>query len=300
MENKFQGVWPAMFTPVDTEGKVAVAELRKLVDLLIAQDMDGLYVLGSTGQGVLFTEEERKHVLEEVMQVNAGRLPIMVQVGSMTTDESIRLTKHAASLGVDAISSVGPIYFSGNQATALEHYRRIANASHLPFFPYQLGNNTMGDIVGFVDELLKIPNVGGMKLTTGQLLEIAIIKNHVGERLQLFSGADELMCHASLCGTSGAIGSFYNLWGPTCKRTLTMFKAGDYQYAKDFMLEFQKIIMHVLPNIWTFLRQAMQLKHGIDIGPTKAPLGIGHRPWDEKEVKDILDRIDALTSLTLV
>src|SRR5690606_6857812 len=129
-------------------------------------------------------------------------------------------------------------YFSGNQDTALEHYRQIAAASDLPFFPYQLGNNTMGNITAFVDELLKIPTLRGMKLTTGQLLEIAIIKNHVGDRLQLFSGADELMCHAALCGTSGAIGTFYNLWGPTCKAALTAFKQGNYTFAKEFMLEF--------------------------------------------------------------
>ncbi len=299
MENKFKGVWPAMFTPVDNEGNVAVTELKKLVELLVAQDMDGLYILGSTGQGVLFTEDQRKQVLEQVVAVNAGRLPIMVQVGAMTTKESVRLTKHAAALGVDGISSVGPIYFSGNQDTALEHYRQIAMASDLPFFPYQLGNNTMGNITAFIDELLKIPTIEGMKLTTGQLMEISTIKNYVGDRLQLFSGADELMCHAALCGTSGAIGTFYNLWGPVCKSVLTSFQQGNYALAKEFMLEFQHVILHVLPNIWTFLRQAMLLKYQIDIGQTKAPLGTGQKVWDDHEVKSILDKIELMANLSV-
>ncbi|NGM62838.1 dihydrodipicolinate synthase family protein [Sphingobacterium sp. SGG-5] len=299
MENKFKGVWPAMFTPVDIEGNVAVVELKKLVELLISQGMDGLYILGSTGQGVLFTEEQRKQVVEEVMAVNAGRVPIMVQVGAMTTAESVRLAQHAAKLGADAISSVGPIYFSGNQDTALEHYRQIAAASDLPFFPYQLGNNTMGNITGFIDELLKIPTLKGMKLTTGQLLEIGIVKNHVGDRLHLFSGADELMCHAALCGTSGAIGSFYNLWGPVCKTVRASFKEGNYALAEEFMLEFQKVIMYVLPNIWTFLRQAMQLKYGIDIGATKAPLGTMQKAWDDQEVQSIIDKIESMTEVSV-
>lgn len=292
MKNIFKGVWPAMFTPVDEDGNVAIGELRKLVELLVSQSMDGLYLLGSTGQGILFSEEQRKQVVEEVMQVNAGRIPIIVQVGALTTAESIRLTKHAAQQKVDGISSVGPIYFTGNTDTALEHYRQIAAASDLPFFPYQLGNNTMGNITAFIDELLKIPTIEGMKLTTGQLMEISIIKNHVGDRLHLFSGADELMCQAALCGTSGAIGTFYNLWGPLCKNALNSFQSGHFESSKRFMLEFQKIIMQVLPNIWTFLRQAMIMKHGIDIGPTKAPLGTMQTAWDDREIKDILDKME--------
>ncbi len=297
MKNAFSGLWPAMFTPVDASGAPAMDQVEKLVELLIGQGLDGLYILGSTGQGVLFTEEQRKAVTEVVTGVNKGRVPVMVQVGSLTTAESARLASHAAQCGADAISSVGPIYFSGNTSAALEHYRQIAAATELPFFPYQLGNNTMGDIPAFIDRLLEIPTIAGMKLTTGQLMEISAIRLHAGERLLLFSGADELMCHASLCGTVGAIGSFYNLWGPACKRVLEAFQEGDYVLAKEFMLEFQRTILYVLPNIWTFLRQAMLLKYSIDIGPTKSPLGVGQKPWDDAEVQAISERIESVAGL---
>ena len=60
MKNKFQGLWPAMFTPVLSDGQPNFDELGRLAELLISQDLDGLYILGSTGQGVLFTEEQRK------------------------------------------------------------------------------------------------------------------------------------------------------------------------------------------------------------------------------------------------
>ena len=297
MKNAFSGLWPAMFTPVDASGAPAMDQVEKLVELLIGQGLDGLYILGSTGQGVLFTEEQRKAVTEVVTGVNKGRVPVMVQVGSLTTAESARLASHAAQCGADAISSVGPIYFSGNTSAALEHYRQIAAATELPFFPYQLGNNTMGDIPAFIDRLFEIPTIAGMKLTTGQLMEISAIRLHAGERLLLFSGADELMCHASLCGTVGAIGSFYNLWGPACKRVLEAFQEGDYVLAKEFMLEFQRTILYVLPNIWTFLRQAMLLKYSIDIGPTKSPLGVGQKPWDDAEVQAISERIESVAGL---
>lgn len=286
-----------MLTPVTEAGEPAFDQLEKLTEVLISEGMDGLYLLGSTGQGVLFTELQRQQVLEAVIRVNAGRIPLMVQVGALTTAESIRLAQHAAASGADAVSSVGPIYFTGNTKNALEHYRQIATATELPFFPYQLGSNTMGNIQSFIDELLQIPQVIGMKLTTGQLLEIGAIHQHAGDRLRLFSGADELFCHASLCGTVGAIGTFYNLWGPACKRVLELFKQGDYSIAKTFMLELQEIILYVLPNIWTFLREAMKLKYSIDIGQTKPPLGTLQAGWDDREVLRIIDRIEALVAV---
>ncbi|MCF3107695.1 dihydrodipicolinate synthase family protein [Niabella sp. CC-SYL272] len=298
MKEIFKGLWSAMFTPTDEAGLPQMEQLEKLVHLLIAQGQDGLYVLGSTGQGVLFTEAQRKMVLEMVIKTAGGRVPVMVQVGALTTAESIRLAVHAAECGADAISSVAPIYFSGSVANALQHYRKIAEATDLPFFPYQLGNNTMGDIPSFIEQLLQIPNVAGMKLTTGQLMEISAIHLQAGDRLQLFSGADELMCHASLCGANGAIGSFYNLWGVACKRVLEAFKEGDFGRAKNFMLEFQKTILYVLPNIWTFFRKAMQLKYGIDIGPTKAPLGLNQEEWSDAEVLALSDKIEAAAGIT--
>ena len=297
MKEIFKGLWSAMFTPTDEAGAPEMGQLEKLVHLLIAQEQDGLYILGSTGQGVLFTEAQRKAVLERVIKVTAGRMPVMVQVGALTTAEAVRLATHAAECGADAISSVAPIYFSGSVANALQHYKKIAAATNLPFFPYQLGNNTMGDIPLFIEQLLQIPNIAGMKLTTGQLMEISAIHLQAGDRLKLFSGADELLCHASLCGANGAIGSFYNLWGVACKRVLEAFREGDFELAKNFMLEFQRTILYVLPNIWTFFRKAMQLKYGIDIGRTKAPLGLNQEEWPDEEVLALSDKIEAAAGM---
>ncbi|CAL1519368.1 dihydrodipicolinate synthase family protein [Chitinophaga sp. MM2321] len=297
MKNGFKGLWPAMFTPVDDKGAPAFDQLEKLVELLISQGMDGLYILGSTGQGVLFTEGQRKKVTEAVTSIAAGRVPVMVQVGALTTEESVNLARHAEQCGVSGISSVGPIYYAASPQMALEHYLHIAKATSLPFFPYQLGDNSIpGDTLSFVKKLLEIPNVTGMKLTTNQLLDISLIHNYAGDKLKLFSGSDELFCHASLCGTVGAIGSTYNVWGLQCKYVMSEFVNGNYPLAKEFMLSFQDVIHQIMPNIWTFLRAAMRLKYDIEIGPTKAPLANTQKDWKEAEVITIMGKIDAFTS----
>lgn len=295
MKEKFAGLWPAMFTPVDEKGEPALDQLEKLAALFVAQHLDGVYILGSTGQGLLFTEKQRKAVTQRVTEVIKGRVPVMVQVGSLTTEESVRLARHAEECGVDAISSVGPIYYSGNAAMALEHYKAIAGATALPFFPYQLGENFIpGDTIQFIRQLLDVPHITGMKLTTNQLLEISSIHNYAGDRLKLFSGSDELFCHASLCGTVGAIGSFYNIWGVPCKQVLAAFKQGNYTLGQNFMLGFQQVIREVLPNVWTFFRKAMLLKYQIDIGAAKAPLGNVQREWEDQAVMAILEQLESI------
>jgi N-acetylneuraminate lyase len=295
MKEKFKGLWPAMVTPVLDSGEPAYEEIEKLVEIFISQQLDGLYILGSTGQGLLFTEEQRKKATEVVSKTSAGRIPVIVHVGSLTTAESIRLAQHAEKCGVDGISSVPPIYYTGNADTALEHYNRIAESTSLPFFPYQLGDNSIpGDVHSFIERLLKIPNITGMKLTTNQLLNISSVHNQAGDRLKLFSGSDELFCHATLCGTVGAIGTFYNIWGVECKQVMTEFVNGNYKLGKEFMLAFQETIQLVLPNAWTFLRKAMLLKYNIDIGQTKGPLGNAQKEWQDDQVKEILEKIESI------
>jgi len=287
----FRGVWPAMFTPVDEHGKLNSKELEKLIELQIRQEVDGFYILGSTGQGFLFNEQERMRIAEESISIINNRLPVMVHVGALNTEESVRLAKHAAKLGADAISSVGPIYYHATVPMALEHYRKIATATNRPFFPYQIGNFKATD--EFISSLARIPNVGGMKLTTVNLLEISSIYQKGRKDWSLFSGADELLCHAALCGTAGAIGSTYNLLGDTCKLIRQRFLEGEVEVSSEFMLALQQIIEEILPMIWTFYRRGMILKHNIDIGKPKPPLLAPELPLSDDQVMERVNKLES-------
>lgn len=287
---KFKGVWPALFTPVHANGKLNLSELEKLIELLISQEMDGIYILGSTGQGFLFSEEERKEITAHTMRIVKERVPVIVQVGAMNTEESIRLARHAADQGADGISSVGPIYYGGSGEMAFTHYRRIAEATDRPFFPYQIGGAASHEVI---KKLLDLPQVKGMKLTTGKLLEIGTIKNMAGDKWQLFSGADELMCQAAISGTVGAIGTFYNMFGPTCRHVRASFLDGKVSEAHEFMLTFQGFIEKILPYVWSFINKGMALKYDIHIGPPKPPLLAPAMPWSDEEIIDMMEQVDS-------
>ena len=292
-KDQLRGLWPAMFTPIDKNGKVNVAELEKLIELLIKEGVDGLYLLGSTGQGFLFSETERKEIAEISLQIINKRVGTIVQVGAISTEECIRLARHAAKAGADAISSVGPIYYGLSGNMAFEHYSKIARATDLPFLPYQIGHATNKLVV---EKLMSIPNIVGMKLTTLNLLEITSVYRQTQDKWKLFSGADELMCQAALCGTSGAIGSTYNLLPATFKHVREKFLQGNVTLGNEFMLVFQNLIEDILPVIWSFYRRAMLLKHQIDIGDPRSPLLAPPLKWNDDEILQMTNSLEEITN----
>lgn len=295
VQNKIGGVWPAMITPVDQEGNPAMDQLEKLVQLFLRQGLDGLYILGSTGQGLLFTEQQRKEVARRVLDIVQGKLPVIVQVGAVNTRESVRLAQAAQEDGAYAISSVGPVYYAVTPDKVLAHYEAIGASVDIPFFPYHIGNHSIfqGTAHDYIQKILKIPNVQGMKLTTQNLYEVSLMHNFSQGKLILFSGADELLCQATLCGTAGAIGSYFNLWGEECQYVREAFIRGNFPLGSHFMLTFQDIIYRTIPNIWSFFQKAMLMKYGIDIGHVNPPIGLNESTWSEQEILHMFDRMEA-------
>lgn len=296
MTRRFGGMWPALVTPFGADGKPALDVVEQLVDLFAKQGLNGLYVTGSTGQWPLLTVEERQAVVERAVKVSAGRIPIMAHVGAVATDDAVTLAKHAAKVGADAVSTVAPIYYSHSADVVFEHYRRIGAASDLPLFVYhiELAQKITVGAKEYTDRILALPNIAGMKITAGDLYLFGLIHSHAGDRLQLFSGADEVMCHSVLSGSIGAIGTFYNVFGPACRRAREAMVAGQVEKASSFMLAFQQVISRVIASgsIWSFFRAAMRHKYGLDIGMPRAPLGALDKPWDDAEIAKLIAMVD--------
>jgi len=286
-----------MLTPLDESGEPNLQAVEQLVDWFVRAGLDGLYLTGSTGQWPLLNPDQRKAVAERAVRAAAGRIKTMVHVGAVATEDAAALARHARSIGADAISCVAPIYYSASPDATFEHYRRIGEAGELPLFAYHLSqvNQLSIDAREYVERLLAVPHIAGMKFTDRDLYQFGLIHAYAGERLQLFSGADELLCQAVLCGAIGAIGTFYNVWGVACRKARREFAAGSVEEGRRFMLVFQRAIHEVMrgQGVWSFLRGAMLLKSGIDVGMPRAPLGALDKPWPEDELRRIVEMVDA-------
>ena len=297
----FRGVWPAMLTPLDPTGEPALEQVEQLVELFVEQGLDGLYILGSTGQGPLLAVEQRKAVAERAMKSAAGRIPVIVHVGATATDDALELARHADQMGADAVSSVAPYYYRISADAVFEHYRRIGSATALPFFVYHLSaTNTLSLSAGeYVKRLLSLPHIAGMKYTDFDLCQLGQIRAEAGDRLQLFSGADQLICHAVLSGADGAIGTFYNLWGRECQAARQAILAGQVDTAREFMLAFQAVIRELVESqsMWSFLQTAMKTRYGIDVGLPRAPLAVVENTWQDSQVERILECIEQVSPI---
>ncbi len=294
--DEFTGIFPAMLTPLDEEGNPAHQVAERLIDALIEDGADGLYLLGSTGIGPLLNSDERKQLLETAVSAVGGRVPLIVHVGANSTGESIELAKHAKHAGADAISSVGPIYYPHTTETVFTHYRRIGECTDLPFFPYHLQNTSSLTlpVEQFANEIANLPNVVGMKFTSLDVYQMGRIKSALPDEFLLFSGADEVLCHALLSGATGAIGSYYNLFAGACRRARTRCESGDIAFATDFMMTFQDIIAQTVSDLWGFMRIALQINYDLDIGNPRPPLIGSPQDWSHERVRTLIDKLRSL------
>lgn len=296
MNRPLRGLWPAMLTPLDSSGKPALKVAEQLVALYVKQKLDGIYLLGSTGQGLLMSLQERMDITECVVAAAAKRIPVMAHVGAVSTEDSVALAKHAAKVGADAISSVGPVYYRFGTDAVFEHYKSIGAAAELPFFVYHYSavNSLSLGAREYVERLLKLPNIAGLKFTDRDLYQFGLFCAYAGDRLTLFSGADELLCQAAMTGAVGAIGTFYNVWGPSAQAARQATIDGSADAGRKFMAAFQPALDEVLSSqsMWSFMRAAMRIKYDIDVGPCRAPAGTTDKPWKDADVKRIVDSVD--------
>lgn len=294
------GLWPAMLTPFSDDGRVNPAMVERMVELYLGQGLDGIYLLGATGQGLALSVAERQQTAELTLRAVRGRLPVVVHVGCVATGDAVTLARHAAEHGATGLSAIPPVYFGTPIDAEFAHYTQISQAGGLPFLPYintVLSGAFSMPPARYVERLLELPNIAGAKVTTFDLNAFGLLSHHARGRLLLYSGADELLCQAAISGATGAIGSSYNLFGPECRRALHACAAGQFDAARRFMQIYQSVMEPATSagGYYHFLRAGMRLRHGIEIGPGRTPACLAGRSWADADVLALIATLEKAT-----
>jgi len=205
---KLSGILPAVVTPFDSDERFLAASFEKLLERVYAAGVDGIYVCGQTGEGMLQPVEQRKRVAEVAVKNSPAGKQVIVHTGAPRTADAIELTRHASSLGVAAVSSLPPagVY---SFAEVKAYYEAVAPSATVPFLIYYFPN--ICPAIASADqvlELLKIPNVIGLKFTDMDMYKLMTLK---ATGCTLFNGYDEVLVAGLLMGADGGIGTFYNL-----------------------------------------------------------------------------------------
>ncbi|MBN9362692.1 MULTISPECIES: dihydrodipicolinate synthase family protein [unclassified Devosia] len=265
------GVLPAMVTPFDEDEKLDEKRLRAVVNFLIERKVEGLYITGSTGESFLMSPEERKRVVEVTMQENRGRVPVIAHIGAISTFHSIDLAQHAERTGVDAISSVPPIYWGFSADQIHGYYADITRSTKLPMIAYNVPMAALG--FDMIKRLSSIDGVAGVKYTATTHHDIIRIKEEIGQDFIVYSGADEMAMSGLSFGADGIIGSFYNSMPEIWMALRDAVAAGDLKEAKRLQEIGNAVIFFSLgrggiPSI----KRAMAWM-GCDAGYVRKPLG---------------------------
>ncbi|MEJ5198125.1 MAG: dihydrodipicolinate synthase family protein [Anaerolineae bacterium] len=271
---KITGILPALLTAFDEEGNVNLKAMYELIEWHIAQGVSGFYILGSTGEGLLLSEAERRAVAEGVVRQVRGRVPVIVHVGAMTTQMACSLAAHAEEIGADATSAIPPFYYNVGPEGVKQHYLRIARASNLPFYIYNIPGTTGVNVeLNTVRELLAAaPTLRGMKYTSYDFYTMRKFIELEGGRLNVISGPDEMMIAAQAMGADGAIGTTENILPRLFVQAYDAFHAGDVARAQDLQAKINRVVNVFLsfPS-HAAVKEIMRLL-GFDLGAPRPPL----------------------------
>jgi N-acetylneuraminate lyase len=199
-----RGALAAAVTPLRGDAFDAAA-VRPYVDFLADHGLDGLLALGTTGEGVLFSPEERREIAAAFVEAAQGKLQVAVHCGAQTTRETALLAEHAASVGADAVAVIAPPYFALDEDELLAHFDTAARAcAPLPFYLYEFEARSGYPIPLAVIERLRerAPNLAGMKVSDSPWERVA---PYLVEGLDVFVGAEALLVQGLAAGAVGAV-----------------------------------------------------------------------------------------------
>ncbi len=239
---ELEGIYPALVTPFTKTGMIDEKALCTIIDDLLGKGIQGFYVGGSTGESLLMSKDERKAVLKLVVEHVNKRVKVLAHIGCFYTQDSIELAEYAASLNVDAISSLPPFYFKFTLAELTQYYLDIVQAVPMPMIVY---NAPALSGVSFdsdnIKNIFQNENVIGIKYTSYDLYQMQrlIARN---PNKTIINGHDELFLSALAIGTRCAIGSTFNFMAEKFIKIKNNFQSSNLNEARKLQNEANTVI----------------------------------------------------------
>ncbi|MCA9080183.1 MAG: dihydrodipicolinate synthase family protein [Planctomycetaceae bacterium] len=275
---RLTGLIAATYTPLDAQGELALDVISPMVDHLLAQGINGLYVCGSTGEGMSLIDEERSAVTQAYVTATAGRVPVVVQVGHNSVAAARRLASAAQQAGADVISATCPSYFKVSHVQALVDCMAevAAGAPELPFYYYHIPALT-GSTIDMVEFLRRgaesIPNLVGLKYTDTKLHEFQECLELEDGRFDVVWGCDEMLLGALATGAQGAIGSTYNIAAPLYQRLINAFDNENVNEARRLQSLSIQMIRTIARHPFHPAMKVVLAMLGFDVGGCRLPQG---------------------------
>ncbi|MCW8919076.1 MAG: 4-hydroxy-tetrahydrodipicolinate synthase [Gammaproteobacteria bacterium] len=228
----FHGSMVALVTPMQEDGAVDFDCLARLVEFHVESGTDAIVAVGTTGESATLDEAEHCLVIRRVVEMAAGRVPVIAGTGANSTTEAITLTRCAMEAGADACLLVTPYYNKPTQEGLYRHFRAVAEAVPVPQILYNVPGRTACDMVNAtVERLASIANIVGIKDATGNMVRGKELIERCGDRLDIYSGDDATTLELIALGGKGGISVTANVAPREMHQMCAAALAGDYETA---------------------------------------------------------------------
>ena len=234
-----QGIFPPIATPF-INGKVAFDKLASNIEKWNRSGLKGFVVLGSNGEYVYSSEEEKRTVVDTVVQSAAKDMLVIAGTGCESTSETLRLTEDCARLGAHAALVVTPHYYAGRmgEAALITHFSELADHSPIPILLYNVPKFTHINMsADFVARLSQHANIIGLKDSSANVIQLQEILNGVAEDFSALVGTAGVLFSGLTIGCIGAICALANVAPEACVKIFNLVKAGDLDAARKLQLK---------------------------------------------------------------
>ena len=273
MKLKLEGIWTPIPTPLTKQGKIDQEATRKLVDFHIESGIDGILPLGTSGEFALLTREERKLLVETVVDKVKGRVPVVAGVSDPSIENVLQLSADAKKAGADAVIATPPYYFTTTDHGHYDHFKTISENIDLPLMIYNIPEWTHSFVTPeIVQRLADEKLVVGMKYTEYNFLNLLRFLKTSQTKISIFAGSDALAYSDLEFGGSGGILGSANVAPAIASKIFDHYKKGDLKSARESQEQLLPIINALSVGKYpAALKEAMELI-GHSAGPLKEPL----------------------------
>ena len=277
---KFRGATTALITPMKESGEIDYDGFRRLIQFQIAQGIDGILPLGTTGENPTLDENEEDKLIEIAVKEASGKIPVMIGAGSNDTKHMLRYVERAKNMGADAALVVTPYYNKPNDDGLLRHFEAAAKPG-IPIIVYNIASRTGRNIpTPLMEKISRIPGITGVKEASGDInqmgdviREIAAPRKAEGGNFLVLSGDDGLTLPLISLGGEGVISVISNLLPKKVKALVTAALGGKYEEARAIHYELLPFIKAAFIETNPVpIKQALSWA-GHPAGPARLPLG---------------------------
>src|SRR6266513_3681028 len=240
---QIRGIIPPVATPMQANEDLDLPRLKGFIDHQTANGVHGIFVLGTNSEFYALAEREKQEVIATAVAHVNHRVPVFAGTGAESTREAMRLTKMAEREGADGVSVITPYFISPSQQEIFDHYRRIAEHTSLPVILYN-NPSTCGGLkidVDTVARLAEVPNILGIKDSSGDLQNTNEYLRVVPDRFAVVQGRDTLIFPSLLFGARGAVPATANIAPQILVEIYEAFRRGDLETSKAAQLRLNPI-----------------------------------------------------------